>query len=85
MAAGDTTQGTRRPDGMMPHELRPGEYSLHATIRDITGCARCHGDGHEQITFTPLTHPYVEDSGLVMTHWAPCPTNGEPILLGTRG
>jgi hypothetical protein len=51
---------------------------------DLVGCARCHGDGHPQITFEPLTFPYVEDNGTEMTHWAPCPTNGEPILMGTR-
>jgi len=50
---------------------------------DLRGCARCHGDGHPQITFEPLTHPFVEDSGTELTHWAPCPTNGEPILMGT--
>lgn len=51
---------------------------------DLQGCARCHGHGHRALTFRPLTHPYVEDSGLVMTHWAPCPTNGEPILLTAK-
>jgi hypothetical protein len=49
----------------------------------LQGCARCHGEGHDSITFQPLAHPYVEDNGQVMTHWAPCPMNGEPILYGT--
>jgi hypothetical protein len=48
---------------------------------DQKGCARCHGEGHPQLTFSKLTHPLVEESGLELTHWAPCPTNGEPILL----
>ncbi len=48
---------------------------------DVVGCARCHGDGHPALTFRPFTHP-VEGRGVaVFTHWAPCPTNGEPILF----
>jgi hypothetical protein len=48
---------------------------------------RCHGDGHEGIVFKPLTYPVHHgavqgiETGIVYTHWAPCPTNGEPILL----
>lgn len=52
---------------------------------DQIGCARCDGDGHDQLTFQPLTHPVTIGPGtraeIVFTHWAPCPTNGEPILL----
>lgn len=43
---------------------------------DLVGCARCDGDGHPGLTFTKLTHPCLD-----FTHWAPCPTNGEPIML----
>lgn len=50
---------------------------------DLNGCARCNGDGHPGITFQPLTHP-VEIGGHMLTHWAPCPTNGEPILMEIR-
>jgi hypothetical protein len=46
----------------------------------ITGCARCHGDGHPDLTFSPLTHPVVLLGDLELTHWAACPVNGEPIL-----
>lgn len=56
-----------------------GDYSM--TV-DLNGCERCHGDGHPGITFTPLTHP-VEIGDTKITHWTPCPTNGEPILLAT--
>lgn len=56
-----------------------------AFTMDLVGCARCHGDGHPGLRFEPLTFPV--EMGLpgaaVMTHWAPCPTNGEPILFGT--
>jgi hypothetical protein len=47
---------------------------------DLNGCARCHGDGHERLWFEVLTYP-MEVGGVVMTHWASCPENGEPILL----
>lgn len=48
---------------------------------DQEGCARCGGDGHPGITFTRLTHPSEPCPGMRGTHWAPCPTNGEPIIL----
>jgi hypothetical protein len=47
----------------------------------IRGCARCHGDGHADLTFEPFTHPFEAPDGWTATHWAPCPTNGEPILM----
>lgn len=50
---------------------------------DLNGCARCHGDGHPGLTFTPLIHP-LQIAGETLTHWAPCPANGEPILMQTR-
>jgi hypothetical protein len=47
----------------------------------IKGCARCHGDGHEDLTFEPLTHPMPLPGDFPpLTHWATCPTTGEPIL-----
>lgn len=60
----------------------PHEYTADGDfISDLTGCARCHGEGHKDVHWRKLTFPYVEDSGTAMTHWAPCPTNGEPILM----
>jgi len=49
---------------------------------DVRTCARCGGD-HDAVTFTRLTHPIDMEPGTpyFATHWAPCPTNGEPILL----
>jgi hypothetical protein len=49
-------------------------------VLDIVGCARCHGDGHTELVFRRLAHP-VESSEVPLTHWATCPTTGEPILL----
>lgn len=53
---------------------------------DLEGCARCHDSGHPKLVFTELTHPQriLFDGGDVVapfTHWAPCPTNGQPIML----
>lgn len=47
---------------------------------DIQGCARCDGEGHLGLTFHRLRHP-VELQGCALTHWATCPTTGEPIML----
>jgi hypothetical protein len=53
-----------------------------AMVVDLVGCARCRGEGHTQLEFAPLTHPMSSDGiDYDFTHWAPCPTNGEPILL----
>ncbi len=49
----------------------------------IVGCARCHGEGHEDVWWQPLTHPMSTSTDVLFTHWAPCPTNGEPILMRT--
>lgn len=57
-------------------------------IVDIVGCARCGGEGHKGLLFKPLTNPIIVYTGIrhghvTATQWAPCPTNGEPILRGT--
>lgn len=48
---------------------------------DLRGCARCLGDGHPGLEFKPLTHPVEIGDEVRYTHWALCPTNGEPILM----
>lgn len=53
------------------------------TLTRLVGCARCHGEGHDDITFKPLKHPVSQDGKVRYTHWAPCPTTGEPILMLT--
>lgn len=53
--------------------------TIHTSIK---GCARCHGDGHDGLIFEPLTYPLeMEDGEPALTHWCPCPSNGQPILL----
>jgi DNA-directed RNA polymerase alpha subunit len=42
---------------------------------DVHNCARCGGD-HAGLTFLPFTRP---PPGA--THFAPCPANGEPVLM----
>lgn len=56
--------------------MAPGPYTC-----DLQGCARCDGAGHPGLTFTPLTYPFELEEEMPFTHWAPCPTNGEPILM----
>lgn len=50
-------------------------------ITDVFHCARCDGD-HLQLKFNPLTRPV--QGGAEQTHWAECPTNGEPILMSVE-
>jgi hypothetical protein len=47
---------------------------------DLNGCARCHGEGHPGLEFRKFTHPGDTGRGIIFTHWALCPTNGEPIF-----
>lgn len=58
--------------------------SAEPMMVSITGCARCHGKGHADLTFAPLTHPFEMDDEPDFTHWTACPANGEPILLRTQ-
>lgn len=47
----------------------------------IKGCARCRGEGHKALIFREFKYPAGQDSGPPLTHWALCPTTGEPILM----
>lgn len=51
-------------------------------VPELRNCARCGGT-HRNIHFKELTHYFVENDGTVWTHYAPCPSNSEPILLRT--
>lgn len=54
--------------------------TLHIT--EIVGCARCDGN-HEHLAARAMARPFApaEAGGLVWTHWASCPTNGDPVLV----
>ncbi len=45
----------------------------------VQGCARCGGD-HQDMVFEKLTRPIYSRGVLAANYWAPCPSNGEPIL-----
>lgn len=63
---------------------------LRAVHVNLVGCARCNnGVGHPGLTFQPLTYPVEIGVGggpgeRDLTHWAPCPVNGEPILMRVK-
>lgn len=44
----------------------------------VAVCARC-GGRHTDALFRPLANPQVVKAAIVVTHWAPCPTTGQPI------
>ena len=49
----------------------------------IVRCARCGGD-HDDVVPQPLDHPMAPPDitpRLVWSKWAPCPTNGQPIMF----
>lgn len=52
-------------------------------VKKVSNCARC-GEDHENMTFAQLERPMTPDDvspPITWTHWAPCPTNGQPILM----
>ena len=50
--------------------------------QDQRGCARCGASEHPSLSYYPLAEPVqLPNSEEVWTHWALCPTTGEPIIL----
>lgn len=49
-------------------------------ITGIESCARCGGNHEQSVWFFKFTYPIQDSNGTLWTHWAVCPTNGEPIL-----
>lgn len=51
----------------------------------ITNCSRCGGD-HDDLEALELAIPFAppECAPITWTHWAPCPTNGQPIMVSVR-
>ncbi len=45
----------------------------------VNGCARCGGS--HALSFKRLSRPVGFEASEAFTHWASCPTNGEPILM----
>lgn len=50
---------------------------------DIRQCARC-GRDHAALPFLRLQRPMEDADGVDWTHWATCPTTGEPVLMFIR-
>lgn len=52
----------------------------------VTNCARCGGT-HEHVEVRVLAVPFAppEAAPVEWQSWAPCPTNGDPILISTLG
>lgn len=48
-------------------------------VYTVRSCARC-GARHQKVMFRNLSRPFEAEEGS-WTHWAQCPTNGEPILF----
>ncbi len=48
----------------------------------IRNCSRCGGD-HDNVETMELAQPFAppECAPIVWTRWAPCPTNGQPIMV----
>lgn len=49
------------------------------TLERLEGCARC-GGVHKNLTFSRMARPVQNEDG-DLQFWAPCPANGDPILL----
>jgi len=52
----------------------------HISVTNLVGCARCHGN-HDEMHFEMLTYPVELAKEPDLTHWASCPTTGEPVLM----
>jgi len=50
---------------------------------DVRRCVRC-GLDHPGLGFHKLLQPSIHQDGTAWTHWAWCPTTGEPIMLLVR-
>lgn len=71
---------TTPPTPEAPTDRRP-PVALPATEPYLVGCARCGGTHHERIEWRRLDRPILDADGTRHTHWAPCPKNGQPILM----
>lgn len=70
--------------GVLSTKVANGDYLEvvgEPKVMSIVGCARCDGDGHADVEFLPLDYPIPLPDGREAGWWAPCPTNGQPILL----
>lgn len=59
----------------MDHDMQAAR-SASQIVLDVGNCARCR-ENHEGLVFRKLRRPVSSEQ----THWATCPTTGEPIIL----
>lgn len=57
--------------------MEENEDSITTTVGN---CARC-GNDHVDIVFRQFTSPVMSSDDIEFSHYALCPTNGEPILM----
>lgn len=52
------------------------------TVVSMRNCSRCGGE-HHGLEFVRMARPFapLEAAPLEWTHFASCPTNGDPILM----
>jgi hypothetical protein len=48
-------------------------------VIDLDSCGRCH-ESHPGLELRTFSYPADTGRGIIFTHWALCPVNGEPIL-----
>lgn len=78
---GDLSRITALADGALEEvDLKYGYIDEQFTTDLLRGCARCHKD-HENMVWRPLQYPIEDPDGTHWTHWAPCPTNDQPVLM----
>src|SRR5690606_19286372 len=75
--------GRRADDTPAVHFVSPRDVVL---VPKVTGCARCGGTHAGPILARKLDRPFAppEAHGLEWTHWFPCPTNDQPVLVIVR-
>lgn len=56
----------------------PEQADLFVEVPNLQGCARCGKD--HRVRFKELQRPMVAGDS-TLTHWAICPTTGEPIMM----
>src|SRR4051812_37308184 len=76
-----TNQGDTMSDAQVNVRITPARDQANWKRMSIKGCARCDGDGHKDLVFKEFANPVELDDGTTFSHFAFCPTLGEPILL----
>lgn len=49
-------------------------------VDDLKSCARCGGN-HDSLEFKEFKIPIKDSDKETWTHWATCPSTGDPVLM----